>query len=273
MATRAKHAVSYLRERWIKPVKHATCKPDRRLICFAHAGGSARSFRTWNKAFPDNVEIFAVQLPGREERAEERFLDSVGHAAAVLGEMVTPFVQTGTAFFGHSLGGLIAYETVRWLQEKKHINPMHLFVSACEAPTFCVGKNIHKESDAILIEEVIAQGGTPPEVFECPELSDAMLPVIRDDYRLRETYRYQQGERLLCPLTVCSGRSDASIDVSMLMQWESVAGVSIYWKSFAGGHFYLIDNLPLLARFVCEQLEICHEYSGSMLEPLSKVRC
>ncbi len=256
-------------ERWIKPVQRGTGDPTNRLICFAHAGGSARSFRPWRKVFPDSLDIYAVQLPGREERAAEGFLDNIHQAAEIIGETIRPLVQSGAALFGHSLGGLIAFETVRWLEAREQITPMHLFVSACEVPTYTVEKPLHREPDAVLIDEVLAIGRTPPEVFEHTELREAMLPVLRNDYRLRETYRCRPGAMLRCPVTVCSGRVDATVDSSALAQWQDLCAGPFYRKCFNGGHFYIVDELPALAHFICERLQIRFEPTDPELGTLT----
>src|SRR5438552_7109196 len=114
----------------LKPRPHAAV----RLFCFPYAGGGASAFRCWPDALPASIEVCPVQLPGRETRFREPPYTRLAPLAEALGHALRPFLDRPFAFFGHSMGALVAFELTRWLRRAGGPQPAHLFVSACAAP-------------------------------------------------------------------------------------------------------------------------------------------
>lgn len=168
-----------------------------RLLCFPYAGGGANIFRTWQDNLPTTVEVCPVQLPGRERRLLEppftdlRFLVEAA-ARALLLYLDRPF-----AFFGHSMGATISFELARHLRQEKNVKPVHLFVSGRRAPQLPERHaSTYDLPGAEFLEELRRLKGTPKEVLEHPELMELMLPLLRADFELIQTYQYSAAHGL-----------------------------------------------------------------------------
>lgn len=164
--------------------------PRLRLACFPHAGGSASFFRSWSERLPPDIDLLALQYPGREDRFNEapatRLEDLADGAALALRD----FADAPLALFGHSLGAALAYETALRL-ESAGAPLRHLFVSAHPAPHRQRGGALHRGDEAALLEDVRRQGGAS-ELLEDADLRALFLPILRADYQAIETYRRAQ---------------------------------------------------------------------------------
>lgn len=235
-----------------------------RLFCFSYAGGNAVSFMEWQPSMLPGVLVCAIQLPGRGARYHESprtdLQPLVGELAGVLGGLS----DLPCAFFGHSLGGLLAFELARHLERNGLMRPRHLFVSGCHAPRYRTPLELHLLDDDGLIEAVKGYRGTPPEVLANRELMELVLPTIRADFALVGGYRYQEGRLLSMPLTVMAGREDSFDSALQVEGWEheSGKGCSIHW--FDGDHFFLRSQQRQV--LACINAEL----AGLLAEPVAK---
>lgn len=211
-----------------------------RLYCFSYAGGSAAGYLPWQAALGRDVELWAVQLPGRGGRLAEAPLDSLQQLVGTLAVELRNHADRPFAFFGHSLGALVAFELVRHMRMLGTMLPRQLLVSGCEAPHRRQAERaLHALPDAELIEALRAYNGTPPEVLAHRELMELLLPAVRADFRMAETYNYRQQAPLAIPLTVLAGRGDEHVDADRVEAWrhESSASCEVHW--FRGDHFFV----------------------------------
>lgn len=111
-------------------------KPDAtfRLFCFPYAGAGASAYRLWPNHLPTSVELCAVQTPGRESRLRERPFTSFRDLIEAAVDGLEPSCDRPFAFFGHSMGSLVAFEVARALVARGNTPPVHLFVSGQRAP-------------------------------------------------------------------------------------------------------------------------------------------
>lgn len=227
---------------------------ERRLICMAHAGGSARFFRSWGDALPAHTELVAVQYPGREERINELLCADLPTLVEGIAEALaqTPaLLGKPYALFGHSMGGAVAHELYLSLQERRLPLPDHLFLSACEAPSRRKPEAFHKACDQQLKDEVFRLGGTNAAMAESTELLDLVLPVIRSDYQAIETYRPAAGRpRLAAPVTVLTGDQFEELDLNDALAWAEETHGTFAHRMFPGGHFYLMEHLQAVLAVV-----------------------
>ena len=105
-----------------------------RLFCFPYAGAGASIFRTWPDGLPADVEICPVQYPGRGTRPMETPFTEISSLVRALAQAMLPLVDKPFAFFGHSLGALVAFELAQELRRQSSLQPARLFVSADRAP-------------------------------------------------------------------------------------------------------------------------------------------
>lgn len=212
------------------------------LFCFPAAGHGTRMFRTWERAFPPTVAPLPLRLPARERRIADPLPDTLTGLAAEVGAAVAEFAtgrQTPYAFAGHSLGAWLMYETAKWLRTAGVRMPCHLFASGQLPPDRPrAGVRLHELSDESLLADLRQRGLVPAEVVTDPDLRELVLPAIRDDFRLLETYQWTPGERLHVPLTAARGRGDDGLGGDDLSGWREHTTAAATVVAFDGTHFF-----------------------------------
>jgi len=217
-----------------------------RLIFFPYAGRSALAFQSWKKHMPSMVEMAAVELPGRGRRRNESSFNSIQPLVAKIFLDILPLLDKPFAFFGHSMGALIAFEMARYLRHHTGRSPIHLFLSGREAPHL-VDEEPPKFSlpDSEFLEEIYKMGGTPKELIENPSLMEICLPILRSDFQLCETYVHHEEPPLSCPITVFGGVQD-TISRQKLVAWKEHTSQSCSVKMLPGGHFFINELFPVI---------------------------
>jgi medium-chain acyl-[acyl-carrier-protein] hydrolase len=232
-------------------------RPDARLrlFCFPYAGGGPSVFREWPACVPPIIEVCAVQLPGRESRLLEPACAALPALVEQLGHAIRPWLDRPFAFFGHSMGALIAFELARRLRTQADPAPTRLFVSAHGAPELRArGPRLHRLSDAKLMLKLRHLNGTPGEVLANVELMRLLLPALRADCTLCETYRYAPGEPLACGIAALGGSRDPAVAVSELAAWRRHTRGPFELRLFPGDHFYLHSGRAPLLDFIVARL-------------------
>ena len=221
---------------------------SKRLFCFSYAGAGASVYRLWHNGLPSNIEVCAVQLPGREGRLREAPIASIPGIVSALLPAILAFADRPFAFFGHSMGAVIATEVARALQSSGGPMPSHLFVSA-RRPTALADPDppLAHLPDAELVAELNRRyGGIPPEVMEHKELMALLLPALRADLSALESFQPKLGTRLSMPLHVFGGLGDARVPRAHLEAWQADAQGPFRVRQFPGGHFYLASQQAAL---------------------------
>lgn len=214
-----------------------------RLFCFAYAGGSAASFGAWQAELDPAIEVCAIQLPGRGSRFGEPPCRSMPELVLRIAEKIAAQSDLPFAFFGHSLGALLAFEVASYCDRHGLPMPEHLFASGCNAPQLrSPSKNLHLYADAHLISALHAYQGTPPEVLRNTELMTLLLPMLRADFSLAENYQYHPRGQLGIPITVLAGKADDYTTPEQVAGWqrETSGQFNVHW--FEGDHFFLNEE-------------------------------
>lgn len=230
--------MSITNSKWIKtyrPMPNAQL----RLFCFSYAGGSSGAFRSWVEGIPANIEMCAIQLPGREERFGETPYSSLTSLVKVLATELQPYFDRPFAFFGHSMGGLISFELARYLRRAKLPMPRQLFISGHAAPEVPDRICLHTLADAEFKKALYDYNGTPMAVLENDEIMEMLMPMLRADFSVCETYRYQEEPPLDCPLTIFGGEYDTQAPPTDLTTWQNQTNNSFKLYLFPGDHFFL----------------------------------
>ncbi|MDH6131112.1 pyochelin biosynthetic protein PchC [Kitasatospora sp. MAA4] len=223
---------------WIRSYHPA---PDAavRLLCFPHAGGSASFFFPVSRELSPDVDVLAVQYPGRQDRRAEPIVTDIGLLAdQVLERLVAVSDDRPLALFGHSMGSLVAFEVAGRLRARG-VRLAALIVSGRRAPHLQRADNVHQRSDDGLVAELKALSGTDSGLLGDDEILRMILPAIRGDYQAVETYRYQASPALECPVLALVGDSDPRVDVDGVREWEQHAAGEFELSVLPGGHFYL----------------------------------
>ncbi|MFI5618582.1 thioesterase II family protein [Streptomyces sp. NPDC051567] len=219
----------------------------RRVVCFPHAGGSASFFRTWAKDLDPDVELEAVQYPGRENRLAEPLIASMGELAAGVAEALSADRRRETILFGHSMGAAVAYETLRLLEATGTSRVTRLCVSGREISGFSESVDSGPRGDDDLLATMADLGGTRSAVLDDPDLRAMVLDIVRNDYHLIDTYRPDpEATPVSAEVIALTGDRDPRVDVDQVKAWESVTTGAFSVRVFPGDHFYLTSHVTRL---------------------------
>ncbi|WP_320784007.1 thioesterase II family protein [Streptomyces sp. CRN 30] len=221
-----------------------------RLVCFPHAGGSAGYFRPLAVALSPHLETVAVQYPGRQERRGEAPLESVGRLADEAFAALAPALSGPFAFFGHSLGALVAFEVARRFEAAGETGPARLFASAVCAPSVLRRPTAHLADDETLVAELRALAGADRGGLSAAEVRGLPLPAVRADYRAVEHYRVEPGARIGAPVTALVGTEDPIVSRDDAAAWAGHTTAGGTLRVFDGGHFYLDHQVHRVAETV-----------------------
>ena len=211
-----------------------------RLFCFPYAGGSASIFRTWSEALPPEIEVCPVQPPGRENRLTEPAFSHMQPLITSMAQALLPLLDTPYAFFGHSMGALISFEFTRYLYREGHEGPVHLFVSGHRAPHLPdPDPPTSHLPEAEFIEDLRRLQGTPEEILQNSELLQLLLPLLRADFRICETYQYTPDKPLPCPITAFGGLQDGEAPREKILAWNTHTHNTFKARFFMSGHFFI----------------------------------
>ncbi|HEX5761015.1 MAG TPA: thioesterase domain-containing protein [Thermoanaerobaculia bacterium] len=225
-----------------------------RLFCFPYAGGGASAYRGWGADLPSTIEVCPVQLPGREGRLREppptRIEPLVAELAGAL-----PLADVPFAFFGHSLGALVAYELARALRRRGGPEPLHLLLSGRRGPRVPGREEpIHELPEAEFLARLRELNGTPEEVLGHGELMALLLPLLRADFALHETWTHRPEEPLAAGISVFGGLGDPEVTREDLEDWRGETRGRFRLRLFPGDHFFLHSARGLVAEAVARDL-------------------
>lgn len=236
---------------WLRTLTRGT-HPRLRLICIPPAGAGPHFYRMWATGLPQDVEVLAVHLPGRESRFTEPPMTDYHRAVEAVYAGVRPALDPlPYAIFGHSMGALLAYGLALTAARMGSPAPEHLLLSGVGGPRGTPPKTGRGHwGDTELVADLRAMGGTTAEILENPELLDILLPILRADYTLCESFRAAPptGPPLSVPVTVLGGADDDCTPADLAC-WADVCSGPFAQHTFSGGHFFLTRESaqPVLA--------------------------
>lgn len=226
-----------------------------RLFCLPFAGGSAATFRNWANMLPGFVEVCPIQLPGRGARLLEQPFTSMQSLVDAIEPLISANLDKPFAFFGHSMGATISFELIHKLRFERGLEPVHFFVSGRQAPQIPERDPITFNLPRLeFIQELRRLEGTPPEILDNQELLELLLPVLRADFELIQTYEYVAKPRLKCPITVLGGIADKDVSREQLEAWREQSSGPFRMRLFPGNHFFLQTEEKSVLQTIVEQL-------------------
>lgn len=226
-----------------------------RLFCFPYAGGRAAIYCAWSDGLPSAVDVCPIELPGHGTRFREAPFARLAPLVASIVDALTPLVGHPFAFFGHSMGTLVCFETARELRRRGLSLPVHLFLSGGGAPDAPRRRCTLNDLPApALIEALRLFDGAHPELLAHDDLMRAMLPVLRADFAVCETYGYVSEEPLACPITAFGGLGDRHVERSQLEAWRTHTRASFELRMLPGNHFFIQTAQGRLWRLLAREL-------------------
>lgn len=225
-----------------------------RLFCFPYGGGGASIFRQWPENIPQSVEICPVQLPGRENRIEEPLFTEMPRLVEVMAASLGSYFDVPFAFFGHSMGGVVAFELARYLSQRHAIDPVHLFVSASRPPHIWGTRLVHQLPEKDFIDLIRNSGGMPERVLQSNEFMELIQPILRADFTLIETLPCNDCSPLSIPITAFGGIEDTFVTPDMVDAWRKYTSSTFSIKMLPGDHFFLNSALSTLLQSISQIL-------------------
>ena len=228
--------------------------PEMRLFCFPFAGGNALNFSDFAKAMPPEIEVIAIDYPGRGKRFSEDPECCIRQLVSKLARGIRPYLDGPFAFYGHSNGALVAYELACLLPQLYFRSPERLFLGAKRCPVMGPEDPMHTLPDAAFITRLKEYKGTPEQVLCCPDLMSVFLPIIRADFALSETYSLPERAPLNVPTTAIVGRDDPLATHDMMQAWQDLISGPFDTVTLDGGHFFLNSHCSALAACITQAL-------------------
>jgi medium-chain acyl-[acyl-carrier-protein] hydrolase len=236
-----------------------------RLYCLPHAGGGTAGYALWGRELAPDIEVTAICPPGRERHLMAPPHQAMAPLVNDLVAVVTPRLQAPYAFFGHSLGALVAFELARALWRRGR-GPAYLFVSASRAPHTPPDvprqyPGLAQMGDGELARVMVGNGGFSPELGREPGMLGLIMPALRADLGIAASYQAVVGKPLPCPITAFGGLDDHGVRSEKLDGWRAVTSGTFTRRLLPGDHFYLKDQRPL----VLEAIQ--HDLAGARPRP------
>lgn len=226
-----------------------------KLFCLPYAGGSENVFHSWLLHLNPNIQLQPVPLKGRGTRFSEEYYSNVDEAVNDIFENIKDQLNNDFAIFGHSMGGLFAYELYYKIRRSEIKPPKHLFFSGYKAPYLPKKKKpIYNLPDNEFKRKIIDLGGTPMEVINNQELFDLFLPILKNDFKIVDQYIHHQKEsKINSDITVFYGEDDI-IDKQDVLAWKNQANKNFKLYKFKGGHFFINHEIDKVVSIINKTL-------------------
>ena len=230
-------------------------KADFRLFCIPFAGGGASKYAPWKRLVPEGVELVPIQLPGREKRVREHLADDCCELADRIAEAVSVISSDGLPFsvFGHSMGGILAYEVVKRL-EKTEYSPEKCYISSTDPKGISGVRGINELSDEKLVEAVSDYGAAADlEILkQFPRYFDMFMGIIRADLAMLEGYKPDIGNKIKTPIRALYSTGDKMINEDKMRIWRTMTSSDFKLYPFPGDHFYLFEDSKSVVKRIFE---------------------
>lgn len=230
--------------------------PLMRIVCFPHAGGNASGYHSWAGGLPGWCQVCAIQLPGRASRFTEASTTNFVELVPLLARAVGTLLDIPVAFFGHSLGAILAFEVSRELRRTRSVMPQRLIVAGRRAPHLAdTDAPRHDCDDADLVAYLCENEGTPAEFLANKELLKVVLPVLRADLKLLKSHQFTEEEPLSCPILVYGGTADDESACGRLRAWRCHTTARFTLEMLPGGHFFVHSEKRRLVCSISGELQ------------------
>lgn len=226
------------------------------LICLPFAGGNKYSYRP---LFSEISEIFnttTLEYPGRGTRIFEELTSDIDKLVNDLFDQLKPILSKGNyALYGHSLGGLLTYLLAVKIRENKAELPKHIFITGASGPSAPsrLTKKFHLYPRKEFIDEIIILGGMPDEILQDNAMLEFLEPILRNDFKVSETYVHKAAEALNMPFTVITG-IDEDLTAEEVLLWQKESTQTVDFMQLEGDHFFIMQHKDFIINAISEKL-------------------
>ncbi|MCH2087142.1 MAG: thioesterase domain-containing protein [Pseudoalteromonas sp.] len=234
-----------------------------RLFCFPYAGGGNQTYYNWTKYLPENVELVIIQPPGRGARLNESRYTTMHDLVANLLAHFTLFIDKPYTIIGHSLGSRVGFELINQLHQRKLPLPQNFFASGSKGPHQAPREKTSFDlPEHEFKEELRKLSGTPNEILKNDELMQLILPIIRADFQIADTYRFNMKCKFPIRAFVFGGLEDA-ITHSEYKSWFQFFESSGEPTMFDGDHFFIDRQGPSVVQEIAKVITPSYESSSA----------
>ncbi|MBW4617158.1 MAG: acyltransferase domain-containing protein [Desmonostoc vinosum HA7617-LM4] len=226
-----------------------------RLFCFHPWGSSASIFKKWSDELPLNIEVIPIQLPGRQQRLKEKPFTDFAALIQVLGDLIHPYLDKPFAFYGHSMGALIAFELAYIVKVKYNINPQYLFLGSAQAISdISFLKRIKNCSQNQILNYLVEISEIPEAIYNDKSLFEELMEIFKADLQLLQSYDYKEQEPLDCPIYAFGGVDDASLSEKQLSLWSHHTQNTFKLQMLPGKHMFLNNSQKSLLDIISQEI-------------------
>jgi len=220
------------------------------LICFPFAGGNKYSYRILKSNCSRKLNVITLEYPGRGNRIGEPFCDNIQLLVKDLCRQLYGLIDTEHyAFYGHSMGGLLAYLVTKELEESNRPKPIHIFISGTKGPSIVRQEKKHLLEKERFIEEIKKYGGLPVQVLEEEELLNFFEPILRADFKIVENFVYENRGPIKHPLTIITGSED-DLTYDEIYGWRKEAMEEVDFIIMPGNHFFIFNHVNEILKII-----------------------
>ncbi|MED3394086.1 thioesterase II family protein [Bacillus wiedmannii] len=228
-----------------------------KMFCFSHAGGTVRHFYKWKRQQQFDIEIIPIELAGRGSRVKEPFYENMESAVQDLyNKIVKQIDETPYVILGHSMGGILAFEITKKIQQSAHNLPIFVIVSGRRPPHIIINQfpASHSEHDIKEILTNLKKIGGVPENLGNSSISELFLPVLKADLELIQTYDYYLNNiKLNAPLLILYANNDPLTKEKHIEEWDCYTIKSCEFIEFEGDHFFIYKERDKVLGLVSEK--------------------
>ncbi len=225
-----------------------------RLFCFPYAGGAAPVFSAWSTELPPEIEVCAIQPPGRHERLHEPLLQSVEEMVASLVPALLPMLDKPFAVFGHCLGAIVMFETLRVLASKHGKRPVHVFASAAPAPHRYLVPTVAALSQNGFADVLRSIGFADESMLVDRDAQEHMMPAVKADFDAAARYVFAPGAPLDVPVTAFAGLDDSFAPIDLVDTWRRETSSRFSKVALPGGHYFIVPERDAVLAHVREEI-------------------
>ncbi|MEJ6485866.1 beta-ketoacyl synthase N-terminal-like domain-containing protein [Nostoc punctiforme UO1] len=238
---------------WINKYEFSSSS-EIRLFCFPYAGGGASIYRTWQDELPPEIEVCPIQIPGRENRINEAPFTKFTDLVEALVDALKPMLDKPFAFYGHSMGAVLAFEAARLLRAQFNLLPVHLFIGASMAPQLPNPFPALDLSSPLKLTKFLHSLGTSSKVLQNTELTEALLPTIKADFIALEGYLYKENAPLDCPISAFGGSKDRFVSQEDMAAWSLHTSSRFHLDAVSGSHLFLESDRESVLQTISREL-------------------
>jgi surfactin synthase thioesterase subunit len=225
------------------------------LFCFPFAGGNKYSYRQLEVRCPPFLRMIPLEYPGRGSRLKEPFIKDIYLLTEDLYREVKPCIEGKEyAFYGHSMGGLVAFFLAKKIMACGHTPPVHLFITSTTGPSAPPeDKRRHLLEKKEFIEEIRSLDGCPEDILQNDELLDFVEPILRADFEVSETFVYETDTPAPLPMTVVTGYEE-DMEKEDILLWQKETIFPVDFRQMPGKHFFIFKYPFELVELISKKL-------------------